>query len=223
MSGAPVETRTVGIARLSEEEVETLEERHPELAAVARSGARRAITIAASASVLSALEQISRSLAWETEQGDRVLAALAPDGPHAGRGVLDEDRVLQLRRQAEVRDAFLRSVPLLTSAAVGELGRSAARNASALASRWKKEGRIFAVPSGRADLYPAFQFDPHGQPRAVVAAVLRHFAEESDWARALWWTSPSGWLGGRRPLDVFDAEPEAVLEAARRSTEPLAV
>jgi len=215
-----VATRTVGIARLSEEEVETLEERHPELAGVAHGGARRAITIAASAPVLSALEQISRRLAWEAEQADRVLAALIPD---AERGVLDEDRMLQLRRQAEVRNAFLRSVSLLTSAEVGELGRSTARNASALASRWKKEGRIFAVPSGRADLYPAFQFDEHGQPRAVVAEVLRHFAGQSDWVRALWWTSPSGWLGGRRPLDVLGTEPEAVLEAARRSTEPLAV
>ncbi|MEJ7655279.1 MAG: hypothetical protein WKH64_19065, partial [Chloroflexia bacterium] len=82
-------TRTVGIARLSEEEVETLEERHPELAGVAHGGTRRAITIAAPAPVLSALEQISRSLAWEAEQGGRVLAALAPDGPHAERGVLE--------------------------------------------------------------------------------------------------------------------------------------
>lgn len=223
MATALVTARTVGIARLSEEEVETLEARHPELSGVAHGGARSAITIAAPASVLSTLEQISRRLAWETVQADRVLAALAPDGVDAERGVLDEDRVLQLRRQAELRDTFLRSVPLLTSAAVGELGRSAARNASALASRWKKEGRIFAVPSGRADLYPAFQFDAHGQPRAIVAAVLHYFAGESDWARALWWTSPSGWLGGRRPLDLLDTEPEAIREAARRSTEPLTV
>lgn len=216
-------TRTFGIARLGEDEVETLGERHPELVGVGDSGDRRAITIAAPAPVLAALEQISQRLAWEAEQGDRVLAALAPEHPDAGRGILDEDRLLQLRRQAEVRDAFLRSVPLLTSAAIGELGRSTARNASALASRWKKEGRIFAVPNGRADLYPAFQIDEHGQPRAVVAEVLRHFAAETDWARALWWTSPSGWLGGRRPLEVLDAEPEAVVEAARRSTEPLAV
>lgn len=213
-------TRSVGIARLSEEEVETLEERHPELADVASAGARRAITIAAPDSVLSALEQLSHRLAWEAEQADRVLAAFAAD---AERGVLDEDRVLQLRRQAELQSAFLRSVELLTSAEVGQLGRSVARNASALASRWKKEGRLFAVPSGRADLYPAFQFDAHGQPRPVVAEVLRHFAGESDWARALWWTSPSGWLGGRRPIDVLDAEPQAVVEAARRSAEPLEV
>jgi hypothetical protein len=53
--------------------------------------------------------------------------------------------------------------------------------------------------------------------------VLRHFAGESDWGLALWWTSPSGWLGGRRPLDVLDAEPQAVVEAARRSAEPIEV
>src|SRR5207249_3764272 len=129
-------------------EVETLEERHPELAGVASTGARRAITIVASDPVLLALEQLSHRLAWEAEQADRVLAAFAAD---AERGVLDEDRVLQLRRQAELQSAFLRSVELLTSVEVAQLGRSAARNASALASRWKKEGRLFAVPSGRAD------------------------------------------------------------------------
>jgi hypothetical protein len=220
MSEALMTRRTVGVARLSEKETEALEARHPELAGIAAAGDRGAITIAASDTVLSALEQLSHRLAWEAEQADRVLAALTAD---AGRGVLDEGRVLQLRRQAELQSAFLRSVELLTSAEVGRLGRSAARNASALASRWKKEGRLFAVPSGRADLYPAFQFDAHGQPRPVIAEVLRHFVEESEWGRALWWTAPSGWLGGRRPLDVLDAEPEAVLEAARRSAQPLEV
>lgn len=212
--------RTVGIARLSAEEVEGLEARHPELAGVAHAADHRAITIAGPVPVLSALERLSRRLAWEVEQEERVIAALAPD---ADGGALDEARVLQLRRQAELRAAFVRSVEILTSAAVGALGGSAARNASALASRWKKEGRIFSVPSGRTDLYPAFQFDVHGQPRPVVAAVLRHLAGEHEWARALWWTAPSGWLAGRRPLDVLDAEPAAVVEAARRSAEPLEV
>ena len=56
-------TRTVGIARLSAEEVETLGERHPELAGVARGTDSRAITIAGPVPVLSALEQLSRRLA----------------------------------------------------------------------------------------------------------------------------------------------------------------
>jgi hypothetical protein len=137
--------------------------------------------------------------------------------------VISADRLQQLRTQAAARHAWLQSVELLTSAMVGDLGGSSARNPSALASRWKAEGRIFAVPSGRTDLFPAFQFDTFGQPRPVVAAVLGHLGRESDWARALWWTAPSGWLGGRRPIDVLDQDPEAVVEAARRAAEPLEI
>jgi len=149
-----------------------------------------------------------------------VLDALTLD---AEDGVISMERLQQLRGQAEARNAFIRSVELLTSSMVGELGGSAARNTSALASRWKSEGRIFAVPSGRADLYPAFQFDVHGQPRPVIAEVLRHLEQESDWTRALWWTSPSGWLDGRRPVDMLDEDTASVIEAARGAAEPLEV
>ncbi len=213
-------TRTLGIVRLSQQEVETLEERHPELAAVTQAGGRQAITIAASASVLSLVEQLSERIAREEGQAAGVLEALAPD---VEEGVISQDRLQQLWLQSRAKRAFVDSVELLTSAMIGELGGSSARNPSALASRWKAEGRIFAVSNKRADLFPVFQFDAHGHPRPVIAEVLRHFTNESDWGKALWWTSPSGWLGGRRPIDVLDEDPDAVVEAARRSAEPLEV
>lgn len=208
------------IARLSPEEVNKLERRHPELAAVGHHGSRQGITIVAPDSVLSAVQLLSERLVRDEDQVAGVLDALTLD---AEEGVISMERLQQLRAQAEARNAFIRSVELLTSSMVGELGGSAARNTSALASRWKSEGRIFAVPSGRADLYPAFQFYVHGQPRPVIAEVLRHLEQESDWARALWWTSPSGWLDGRRPVDMLDEDTNSVIEAARGAAEPLEV
>jgi hypothetical protein len=52
--------------------------------------------------------------------------------------------------------------------------------------------------------------------------VHRHLVHQSAQVRALWWVAPSGWLGDRRPIDALDDE-AAVIEAARRWVEPLAV
>jgi hypothetical protein len=206
--------------RLSPEEAAELEARHPELAEGGQAARWPTLAIAAPAHVLEVVELLLQRLALAEARDTRVVDALAPDPAGA---VISEERLQQLRLQAEVRKNFLESVDLLTSAMVAQLNDSNARNASALANRWKGEGRIFAVASGRNDLYPAFQFDAHGQPRPAVREVLRHLVESSDWGRALWWNSPSGWLGDRRPLEVLDEDPNAVVEAARRTAEPLQV
>ncbi len=130
--------------------------------------------------------------------------------------------VAQARRNALARAELAREFGLLTSAEVAELAGSRARNRAALANRWTKEGRVFAVPHGGQLLWPGFQFDAQGQPRPVVAEVLRSFADEpSPWALALWFTSHTGWLDGRRPVDLLETEPGAVVEAARAENEPV--
>ncbi len=105
------------------------------------------------------------------------------------------------------------------------VGRSAAlpaRNTSAIVRCWQTEGRIFAVPTGRQDRYPAFQFDPiTGQPRPVIAVVLPHLQHETPWGRALWWTAPSAWLDGRRPLDVLAHNDAAAIHAAAQDAGPI--
>jgi uncharacterized protein (DUF2384 family) len=35
-----------------------------------------------------------------------------------------------------------------------------------------------------------------------------------EWQMALWFTTPSPWLDGRRPVDLLHSDPEAVLRAA---------
>jgi hypothetical protein len=127
---------------------------------------------------------------------------------------------LQARRNAQAREALLGEFGALTSAEVAALVGSRAKNKAALANRWKVEGRIFSVAHKGQTYFPAFQFDAEGKPRPAIAAVASVLAPRvGEWELALWFTVPNGWLGGRRPVDLLESEPEAVAEAARRSTE----
>jgi hypothetical protein len=143
-----------------------------------------------------------------------LTRAMTPDVPVPAPAV-----VLQARRNAEARTALLNDFGGLTAAQVAELSGSEARNRSALAGRWRREGRLLAVDHHGRTYYPGFQFDPDGQPRPVVAEVLEHLGGPSmtPWQQALWFTTANGWLDGRRPVDVLDDDPEAIVDAARQA------
>ena len=142
-----------------------------------------------------------------------VLEALTPKD----RGSLSAAAVLQARRNAEARRELLSEFPALTSAEVAAAAGSRAANRASLANRWRDEGKVFAIRVGEQQLYPAFQFDEHGRPVGTVASVLSAFdGNLTDWQTALWFTTPTGWLAGRRPVDAMSEEPESVIEAAAR-------
>jgi hypothetical protein len=207
-------TTSIAFAELTDEERKRLSKKYPEIGRD-----EPVLLISAPRSMLSAIEQVAEQVAWEREQSGRVLEALVNDDAR----VLNEPRVLQLHRQAEARGGFLRRYETLSSGEVAALSRSNARNTSALANRWKKEGKIFAVSVGRVDHFPGFQFGDDGKPLPAVAGVIEAFAGQTPWATALWFAAPSGWLNGRVPADVIRTDPAAVVEAARRATEPLVV
>jgi hypothetical protein len=172
---------------------------------------RAAVVTGASASALAnAIE------GWSRQQGSyrEVLEALAPKD----RGSLSAAAVLQARRNAQARRRFLEEFPALTSTEVAEAANSRAANRASLANRWRDEGKVFAVRLGDQQLYPAFQFDDQGRPLPVITRVLKRLSEGdlTDWQTALWFTTPTGWLGGARPADLLTAEPDAVTEAAAR-------
>jgi hypothetical protein len=143
-----------------------------------------------------------------------VLEALAPKE----RGSLSAAAVLQARRNAEARRTFLDEFPALTSSEVADAAQSRAANRASLANRWRDEGKVFAIRVGDQQLYPEFQFDDRWRPRNALAGVLSYLSQGglSDWQTALWFTSPSGWLGGRRPVDLLSDQPDAVTDAASR-------
>ncbi|MDE0172118.1 MAG: hypothetical protein OYH76_17235 [Defluviicoccus sp.] len=120
---------------------------------------------------------------------------------------------------ARLRADYLRETPLLAAADIRAASGLAPRNRSEPASRWKREGRLFAVRRSGIDLYPAFQF-ADGSPRPAVKAILAALPDGvTGWQTAMWFASANGWLDGAAPQDRL-TEPEAVIEAARRLADP---
>jgi uncharacterized protein (DUF2384 family) len=155
--------------------------------------------------------------AWQSHgrRIDELIAALTPEHPELPTPAA----LLQARRNAEARTALFAEFGALRSGEVAELAGSRAANRAALANRWRAEQRVVAVPTGDEVLYPGFQFTLEGKPHPTVASALSELRSESqvsDWQAALWFVAPNGWLGGRRPVDLLDAERDAVVDAAAR-------
>ena len=127
----------------------------------------------------------------------------------------------QARRNAEFRAGFLERYEVLAAGQVHRLYGSKADNTAALAGRWRNAGKIFAVEHWGRFFYPAFQFDGAGRPKRVVADVLEALGKRGPWQIASWFTTPNGWLSDDRcPVEVMDADPDAVVAAAREVTRP---
>lgn len=153
------------------------------------------------------------------KQAGTLIDELLPDDPPA---VPSSDALLQARSNAQARIELLREFGYRTAEQIAE-GRSRAANRHALAGRWRKEGRVFAVDWKGRSLYPLFQFDGDGDPRPIVREVLRVLPTDkmSEWEVALWWTAANGWLSSRRPVDLLDSPNEQQLtSAAERLSQP---
>jgi hypothetical protein len=183
------------------------------LAAAEREGTLDAPTMA----TLSAF----RSLVVHGRAADRLIDALMPESI----AVPTPAAVLQARRNAEARSSLLGEFGALRSHEVADLAESRASNRAALANRWRAENRLVAVSVRDELLYPGFQFNAEGKPKPAIAAVigwLRSDPHITDWQMALWFVAPTSWLGGRRPVDLIDEDPDAVIDAARREASDLA-
>ena len=131
----------------------------------------------------------------------------------------DVDRELE-QDNAELRAQYLRDVPTFTAANIHELMHgSLLNNPSEPASRWRREKRVFAVRSGRTQLFPCFQF-ADGHPLPVVKQVLKRLpADMTPWQIAFWFRSGNGWLDGRSPEEALGDE-DGVLNAADHLRDP---
>lgn len=120
---------------------------------------------------------------------------------------------------AMARQAFLKSIPMLDSVQIHRASGRTAKNASATASRWKADKRIFGVSHDGRDLFPAFQFRD-GQPHPAIAAVLKALPESmSPWQIAFWFASANGMLpDGDPPMARLDDD-ITLVEAALREGE----
>jgi hypothetical protein len=68
---------------------------------------------------------------------------------------------------------------------------------------------------------PLIGFGTDGRPRPVIAGVLEAFEPHGldGWEIALWFTTASGWLDDKRPVDLLTREPDQVVDAARHTFE----
>ena len=146
---------------------------------------------------------------WRVDPGKdlaQILTRLLAPGRH-----VDADLALD---NFALRQEYLDETPLLTARQIHERSGARSANPSEPASRWKKEGKTFAVRIDRRDLYPAFQFQD-GMPRPVIKKLLAALpAGMTSWQKAFWFASGNGWLDGDEPQQRLDDE--QVLEAARQ-------
>ncbi|MFU0505789.1 hypothetical protein [Pseudaminobacter sp. NGMCC 1.201702] len=148
------------------------------------------------------------------EKIDALVSVYMPSPP-------DTDATqLLLDSNARARARFLEAWPCLTSKQVSEAAGHGSKNQSMTTSRWKGSGKIFSIRYNGAEWFPAFQFQD-GQPHPTVARVLQHLSErKSGWQMAFWFTSPNGWLNGRKPAECLD-DVEAIGGAAAEEAEPI--
>ncbi len=161
------------------------------------------------ATAVRALLTDSARAAARSRQLEAVIDAMLPES------VPSSAAAWHAQQNAQARFELIREFGALTAQDVADLAGSKAANRSALASRWNGEERIVGVAWHGRTLYPGFQFRD-GQPNETVARAAALLRERGlkGWALALWFVTPSGWLGDQRPVDVIDEDPARVIEAA---------
>jgi hypothetical protein len=149
---------------------------------------------------------------------DSLAAALTPDE------IPQPVELLQARRNAVMRRDMLARFGYYTAEELADMHGSTAKNRYALATRWGRDGRVFSVPLGTRNVFPAFQFDAHAEPYPVVAETLSALPREdmSPWGVGLWFYANNAWLPGEvRPAELIGGrEQELVVSAAQRLSEP---
>lgn len=82
------------------------------------------------------------------------------------------------------------------------------------------EGALAVVDDAGITHYPAFQFEPRrGTVMDVVQQIYALLRDDYDfgWQMALWFDTANPFLTGEAtPLQLLDAEPQAVLDAAKK-------
>lgn len=165
------------------------------------------------------LTQLAQLVASEKIQTERLVDAMFT------RRTVSAQAAQQAQRNADARQELIDEFGLHSGEQVADLSGSRARNRFATASRWLAEGRIFAVEHLGSRAYPAFQFGTDGNPRPVIQRVLKVLESYGldGWETALWFTTATGWLDDRRPVDLLIGAADDVVAAAAQTFDVLGV
>jgi hypothetical protein len=146
--------------------------------------------------------------------------ALDTDLLERARKVEDEAEEAISRDTLEWRQHFMRSNPFWTSAQVAAESTSTARNRAAIASRWLREKKIFAIRYEGQRCFPRFQFQD-GVPSPVIAQVIKIFPEHATgWDLAYFFATPNPNIGGRKPIELLKSNPARVVSLAEAFAHP---
>jgi hypothetical protein len=122
--------------------------------------------------------------------------------------------VLMSDAEADLRAAVAAEFGLWSAAEAGRRIGSRGHSPSAAIRRWSAQGNLWMVPVAGLDHYPGFAFGPDGRPRPVLRRVASALPGRTGWALVAWLVSPQEALGGARPVDLLDTDPDAVVAAA---------
>ena len=156
---------------------------------------------------------LSMRPARREEKRDQLVALLLEDAP------LRPLDVKRARLEAEALKAVRSGAEWLTAAEVAQHAGLGPANPIATVSRWKQQGRIFALHGGGRDYYPRYALGADFHPLPVFKDILRVLAGYAPDLLAAWFDSTSRFLGGKRPRELVATEPAKVLAAARHRVE----
>jgi hypothetical protein len=146
------------------------------------------------------------------EMADKVRINVAPASP-----ALDAAR----RRRTEllVQESWLTGGQVHQQQQDGDPSSPGANNT---ASRLRRRGEILGAWNGREYLHPIFQFDRKtGRLMHEVKELLTLLPEDpSGWRQAFWLFQPHAELNNKRPADLFQKDPKAVIAAAQSTFAP---
>ena len=123
------------------------------------------------------------------------------------------------RLEAKAVRAIRHSTEWLTTAEIADLADLGPANPIGTVSRWKQQGRIYALRHGGKDFYPKYALGPDFHPLPVIKEILAVLSGYDPELLAGWFDSTSRFLRGRRPRELVATEPAKVLAAARNMIE----
>lgn len=123
------------------------------------------------------------------------------------------------RLEAKALRAIRHNTQWLTTAEIADLADLGPANPIATVSRWKQQGRIYALRHGGKDYYPKYALGSDFHPLPVIKEILAVLTGYDPELLAGWFDSTSRFLRGKRPRELVAAEPAKVLAAARNMIE----
>jgi hypothetical protein len=151
-----------------------------------------------------------------TQMIERLLATWAGTSK-APRSVIVSAQARATDPKTALRERLRETIPMIDASVWAQRRGLSGKNVSAALGKYKGEGRVFAVPEGRRDLYPEFQFDESDLPWPAMQQILAAVpADARGWPLLSWFDAPNERLGGRRPREALAKEPAAVLAAVQR-------